>query len=766
MSNYGSFSGNGEEYIIRDVNTPRPQMNYTWNKKFLSAVNHFGGGIGAYGGRTATYIDPEGKGRCNIIRDGNRYFYIKEEDTVWNPGWYPVKTSLDTYQCTHGLGYTILESSLNGLCAKARVFVHTEQPVEIWTMTLKNMTDKDKDFKVYFVCDFLLEGYARYSDYNSYIYAKFEEDQNLLMCFNEAQERPHNWFHGFLSSDRQITGYESSKRSFLGTYGSFENPESIRKGVLSNTLAGCEQMTGVLEHTFHLKAGEEVSYHTLLGAADDMGTAKQITEEIFAQEVIEDTFQSLLLEKQKLIQDNYFVTPDEKINFLTNGWVKQQVRLCAEVGRDTGKGFRDQLQDAWAIAGFQPDLAREKIAETLRYQYCDGSCVRGWLPLDHHIYSDGPTWIAPAVNGYLKETGDFDFLQQKVPYLDSGEDTVWGHILTSARYSSEDLGEHGLVLAHDGDWNDSLNGIGTGGRGESVWTSISLCYALDNTAEIAREILQDAVVSEEMEARRLKIEKAINAYAWDGEWYLAAYNDLRNPVGSHKEEEGKIYLNSQTWAILSGVAKEERAEKCLEAVDKYLESEHGPLTLYPAYHSYNPNIGRLTGFVPGIWENGTPYCHGGAFKVVADCIMGRGDIAYQTLCKILPDSKWNPSQHSGCEPYALTNMYMGPENPRAGQTMFAWITGTAGWIYRTVTQYMLGFFPGYASIKLDPCIPREWKNISFKRTFRGDTYLIEIQNKDGQQKGIKSCVVDGKPVNGNEIPIYGDGGEHLIFIEM
>ncbi len=766
MSSFGQFYNQGEEYVITEVNTPRPLMNYTWNDRFLSAVNHFGGGQGAYGGRTTCYIDPQGQGRCSIIRDGGRYFYVKERDTVWNPGWYPVKTPLDHYRCTHSIGYSTVEGSLNGLMVNARVFVNEEQPAEIWTVTLKNSTSHVKDFKVYFACDFALEGYARYSDYNSYVFSRFDEAHNLLICYNEAQERPHPWFNGFVATDRKISAYESRKKAFLGTYGSFEAPMSIHKGGLTNRLAACEPMVGVLEHTFHLEAGEELTYHTALGAADHMDTAVKITEALFAEGRIEEDFDRLLKKKRRLIDANHIETPDEKINYLANSWVKQQVQLCAEAGRDTGKGFRDQLQDAWAIAAFNPELAREKIIETLRYQYRDGRCVRGWLPLDHHIYSDGPVWIAPTVNAYLKETGDFSFLDVVVPYLNEGEDTVWGHILTAARYSSEDLGEHGLVLAHDGDWNDSLNGIGTGGKGESVWTSIALCYALNNTGEIARDVYGNIVLEEEMLLREEKIKKAINKNAWDGDWYLAAINDLGDAVGSGRETEGRIYLNSQTWAILSKVADKDRAEQCLKAIDTYLDSDYGPLTLFPAYRSYHVNIGRLSSFVPGIWENSTPYCHGGAFKVVADCIAGRGDIAYRTLLKILPDSEFNPSDHSGCEPYALTNMYLGPENPRAGETMFAWVTGTAGWIYRAITQYMMGFFPGYQTVTLDPCLPSEWKQCSYTRTYRNHVYHITVLNKSGKQKGITSCTVDRIPIAGNQIPIFTDDRAHYITIEL
>ena len=709
MSSFGHFSADGREFCVTEKETKRPLLNYIWNSSILSGVNQFGGGEGAYGGRTSSYIDPNGKGRCSIFKNGNRYFYIKNLETceVWNPGWFPTKTEIDSFECIHGLGYSIIKSKFKGTEVIARVFINEEDPAEIWSINIKNTTNKVQKLRVFSFAEYSLEGYARYSDYNSYVHGEFDEKNNLIVCFNEAQERPHDWFNGFMATDLKISGFDTSRKSFMGAYGSISMPDAVKNGSCNNSLAACELMVGVLQNDIELKPSEEINFNVLMGATNSKNTAIHMTQKLFKKGKIEEEFENIKKYKDKIINDINIETPDEKVNIFANCWLKQQVQLCAEVGRDTGKGFRDQLQDAWAVASFNPKLAREKIIETLMHEYSDGRCVRGWLPLDNHIYSDGPTWIAPAVNAYLKETGDFEFLNEIVPYLDKGEASVLEHILTAVRHSSEDLGERELVLARDGDWNDSLNMIGLSGKGESVWTSISLYYALNNTAEIAKFILKDIELENEMNNRATKIKKAINEKGWDGEWYLAAYNDKGEKVGTHTEIEGSTYLNSQTWAVMSGVCDGERTEKCLKAVDEILDSPYGPLTLYPTYTKFNPNIGRLSSFIPGIWENGTPYCHGGTFKIVADCVVGRGNEAYKTMLKILPDSIENPSTHSGCEPYALTNMYFGPDNPRSGETMFAWVTGTAGWMFRAMTQYMLGFYPDYEGFNIEPCIPDE-----------------------------------------------------------
>lgn len=766
MESYGKFIKE-KEFKITNPQTPRPQLNYIWNSRILSGVNQNGGGVGAYGQRAQAYIDPDGKGRCSVIRDGNRYFYIKNKatGTVFNPGQYPVLTPVENYYCTHGLGYSEIHGECEGIAATARVYVNAADPCEIWKVTLANRSEESKEISLYSFADFELVGYQRYSDYNSYVHAEYDEKNHLIMCFNKAMERPHEWFNGFIASNVEPTAFETSRKGFLGAYGSIVAPEAVKAEKLADNFSACEQMCGAMQHDFILQGKEEVSLYILIGDADEMTTAAEICKKLFAGSKIEDDYQALLNLKEEMSSSIYVSTPDEKINCLTNYWLKQQVQLCAEVGRDTGKGFRDQLQDAWAVASFNPELAKEKILETLTYMYSDGRCVRGWLPLDHHIYSDGPTWIAPTINAYIKETGDVEFLHHPVKYLDKGEDTVWEHILTAVRFASDDTGEHGLVHSRDGDWNDSLNMTGLQGKGESVWTSIALCYALKNTAEMAEMLLQDQKVHDEMLERRDRMVKAINEQAWDGEWYLAAINDYNEKVGSHEEKEGSIYLNSQTWAILAEVAEGERAKQCIESVDKYLDSDYGPLTLYPTYTKFNNRIGRLTSFIPGIWENGTPYCHGGTFKVVADCLLGRGDKAYETILKILPDSETNPSTHSGCEPYALTNMYFGPDNPQKGKTLFAWVTGTAGWMFRAVVQYMLGFYPEYDGFTINPCIPSSWGEVTLTRKFRGDTYHITIKNEGKKQSGVAHVTLDGEMVD-KKVKLVGDGKNHTVVVTM
>ncbi|MBQ4155830.1 MAG: hypothetical protein IJD90_03385, partial [Clostridia bacterium] len=369
MANFGHFSEKGNSYVITEKQPARPLLNYIWNPRVLAGVNHLGGGIGAYGVRALSYIDPTGKGRCSVIRDGNRYFYVKDKNSgkVFNPGWYPTKTQVQDYSCTHGLGYSTITSTCDGICASAKIFVNEEDPAEIWTITIENKSNEKREVSVYSFAEFQLEGYQRYSDYNSYVHGEFDEETNSIVCFNLAMERPHEWFNGFMSSNLKPVAFDTSKRAFLGVYGSAFAPEGIQKDKLSNSLAACEQMVGALQHDFKLAKGESVSFNVLIGCVDSIQTAKALAKKIFANGKIESDWNAMISGKKALSEGIFVNTPDEKINNFANFWLKHQVALCAEVGRDTGKGFRDQLQDAWAVAAFNKDLSKEKIVETLTY---------------------------------------------------------------------------------------------------------------------------------------------------------------------------------------------------------------------------------------------------------------------------------------------------------------------------------------------------------------------------------------------------------------
>lgn len=762
-NSFGYFQNNGLEFVVTEKNTPRALVNYSWNKKFISGVSQHGGGDGVYKERCLQYIDK--RGRNLMIKNGHRYFYINdiENGNVWSPGWHPVQEKLDEFKCIHGLGYSIVESTKNGIETSMRMFVPEKEACEIWTISLKNTNSNTKKIKFYTFVDWQLQGYTAYCDYFSCLSSEFYDDINALHAKNRAVERGHDFYDGFVASDIKPSGFESSRKQFLGNFGHVNAPKAVMQGYCSNSLASCEYMVGVLEHTIELLPNETFVFNVIIGATNGSDDIRSTVDSLFNKtDAIEQEFIALKERNKVLVEKVKIKTPNNHVNHLMNGWLKKQIQIYAEVGSDNGRGFRDALQLLWAAASFDLDYTKKMMKECLQHQFADGHTLRGWLPIDDHHYSDGPVWIAPALEAYLIESGDYDFLNVVVPYFDKGEATILEHMLQGLRHSSEDLGEHGLIKCHFGDWNDSLTGVGVNDKGESVWTTIAIVYSLKTAANIVSNVLNDNTLKDELLKRAKRLTVAINEQAWDGDWFLRAINDYGTKVGTHTEKEGKIYLLPQVWAILADIVDDSRKELLYKMIDTHLESDYGSLTLTPPYTQRNDKIGRLTAFEPGIWENGSPYCHSNGFKIIADCIGGRGNKAWNSYQKAMPDNPTTPSTHSGCEPYAFTNQYLGPDNRRAGETQFAWMTGTAGWYYRAMSEYIIGVRGDFKGLKIDPCLPDTWKTCSVERDFRGARYKIDIYNPEGLQKGKVNLIVDGKPIDGNITPDFNDGNLHEI----
>jgi cellobiose phosphorylase len=598
------------------------------------------------------------------------------------------------------------------------------------------------------------------------IHAEHYPEKNIVQCCNRAAERTHEFFDGFVASDLKPSGMDSSKDAFLGPFGHYNCPAALEKGALTNSPAACEYLAGVLEHSICLEPGGEKSFNVFIGASSGIEMTRGIVAALSTSGMVTAQFAKLAEGKNKGIEKILINTPDKRVDYLINVWIKQQMQVYADVGSDNGRGFRDAMQMLWATSSFDIPYTKRMIVECLEHQFSDGHTLRGWLPIDDHHYSDGPVWIAPVIDAYLKESGDFDFLNENVKFYDEGSGSVWEHILRGSKHLSDDVGEHGLTKCHFGDWNDSLTGIGIEGRGESVWTSIAAVFSLKITAEIAHRVRDDQTESDDLLARAQRLTSAINTHAWDGNWYLRAINDYGEKVGTNTETEGRIYLLPQVWAIMAGIVDEKRKDQLYKIVDEYLETDCGSRVQFPPYTKFNPRIGRITRMVPGIWENGTAYCHANSFKVVADCYAGRGDKAYTSFKKAMPDSEWNPSTHSGCEPYVMTNQFLGPENRRAGKTLWAWMTGSASWYFRAMTQWMIGVRPDFDGLIIDPCLPSSWKKCSLERDFRGARYHVKIKNPDGLQKGNLIVRLDGKAWKNNKIPIFNDGKVHNVEVTL
>ncbi|MEA2062696.1 MAG: hypothetical protein U9P14_03265, partial [Gemmatimonadota bacterium] len=466
-SSFGYFDQGGAEFVVTGYDTPLPLVNYYWNERFISGASQHMAGIGCFTGRPMQYMDPGC--RCLIVRDENRHFYLRDDETghFWSPGYYPVsRVAPDSFQCRHGLGYSVLEASNYGIKTRLRIFVPEDLETELWTVRLTNETSRSRKVRFYSFIDWLLTGYEEYCDYHSALRGTYDPESYSVTGLNKAPECPHERFGAFVASDRPPSGFDTSRRDFLGALGTVSVPEAVIRGRMGNSLAVCEKMAGTLEHTFELEPGGLVEFNVAMGSTDSAETTREICKRAFGPQPVEKV-EKLFAGMQKKLEAKYATvlvnTPDERLNYLFNGWIKRAIQLHTEVGTDTGQGLRDVLQAAWAVSSYDPEGARRKIVTSLKYQFAEGHTLRGWDPPDYHHYSDGPVWIAPALESYLKESGDYSFLDTVVPYFDKGRGTVWEHTLTAIRHATDDVGRHGLVRMHYGDWNDSLNMMGNEG---------------------------------------------------------------------------------------------------------------------------------------------------------------------------------------------------------------------------------------------------------------------------------------------------------------
>jgi cellobiose phosphorylase len=762
MASFGHFSKDGREYIIEQPLAPiRHLINFCWNGSVVSGVNQFGTGEGVFNNVTLLYNNPDG--RCRMIRDGHRYFYVRDEEsgTYWNTGCFPVKHEPYKFTATYGTGYSRYIHETENIKTDALCYVASDEPVEIWRINFENLGDTPRTLKLYPYVEWLLTGYDIKSDYYSYLLSEYYDDINTIVGYNTADERPHERYNGFVSSNIKPSGYTGSAREFMGTYGEPSRPRNVAEGVCSNKPTCNENLAGALEIPVKLGKGEKKEVVVIIGSTSDITETRRLVKKILDRKYLDECLDLLMKSKDNIINHTVINTPDEKINRMVNIWAKMQIQLCAEFGRDGVKGFRDTLQDAWGITSFWPELGKEKMLETFRYQYKEGWALRGYMPATYKHYSDSTTWILPAITEYIKHTGDTAVLDEVIPYFDEGEGTVLDHIIRALRYLNKDKGEHGLCLAHMGDWNDSLNWMGVKGKGESVMTSMAHYRCLKLFSELINEVDGDPALIKEMDAAAEEIKKSIETYAWDGEWYLEGYSDYGRKVGSKENEQGRIYMVPQAWAVISGAGSSERIDKSVRAVEEKLDSKTGMVMCWPAFTKRDEHVGRLTIMLPGMYENASTYCHGSGFMIAAYLLLGKANEALKLYRKVLPDSDNHPSDLSGVEPYAFTNQYLGRDNLRAGVSVSGWITGTAGWMYRDMVNLMVGFQPDYKGVYIKPCIPDEWNDMSISTTLRGVKYNVKI-TRSCCGKGM---TVNGKAAEGNYIP-YGGEKEYDVEVRI
>ncbi len=788
MNAYGYFADGGREFVISRPDTPRPWCNYLFNKRYCALISHTGGGY--------SFIDASGYDRSTRSYPGEmvladrpgRWIYVRDNDTgeYWSINWQPVRKWPERWETRHGLGYTVLSSSYNGIDGRIRYFVPLHQPLEIWSVTVTNRSSRPRSLSLFSYQEFSLGNYVTDLVERSFfnLFNEVEFEHGIILATkrlwvksgvhipNEAWDK---W--AFVTTNGPWTGFDTLREAFIGTYRSHADPLAVERGRCTGSIGDGSDAVAVLQFDLTLAPGEETTFDLLAGIVERKPQASELKEMFRDRQDVEEEFERL-----KAFWDDYLdrlvvETPDPDFNLSVNVWNKYQCWITAHwsrmvspyIGGGSIFGFRDTAQDILGILPTDVEMSRERTILIVRHQFADGGCIHNWDPITDSGprtgHSDDPLWLVMAVINYIKETGDFDFLNLEVPYYDTGRGTVLEHLSKALEYAYDSRSPRGLSLMGAADWNDGLDQVGRKGRGESVMTTQFLAWMLREMAELM-EAMGDQQSASFYLQRFEEVRNAVNQWAWDGQWYWRGTLDSGEVFGSAANNEGRIYINPQSWSVLSQVAPLERALRAMDSVKEYLDTPYGPALLLPAYSRPDPQIGIITRFVPGTKENGTIFNHPVCWAVIAECILKRADRAYEYWKKTSFLTRGRQPEVYKVEPYVYAEYVYGPDHPNFGQGEFTWTTGTAAWMWRACIDWILGIRPTYHGLLIDPCVPSHWQEYTVVRQFRGSKYSITVRNPEGVSCGVSELWVDGKRFDGNLVPPLEDGTTHKVLAIM
>jgi cellobiose phosphorylase len=783
LMKYGYFDEKNREYVIKRPDTPAPWINYLGSDEYCALFSNTAGGYSFHKDPRDRRILRYRYNNLPIDRPG-RYIYIKDKNKkdYWSASWQPVLKPLNKfkYECRHGIGYSVIASKYNGIASKVTYFVPLGVNAEVWMMELENTTSKARNLQLFSYLEFCMwHGLLDMTDFQYMLnIAKAYKKDNIILHETGHYPKYDKKNISFFSSSAKIKSYDCLREEFIGQYRKEDNPIAVEKGKCSNSVAsGGNPCAGACFETKIGPKGKKTIVFVL-----GFGESESICRSI-AKKYTKASAAKKALKELKNYWEEYFSTykaktPDKEVDLMVNTWNQYQCRTTFnwsrsasyyESGIGRGMGFRDSNQDTLGVMHSISEKVKPRICDLAACQFKAGNCYHQYFPLtkegDGGGYSDDPLWLVLSVSAYLKETGDLKFLKHKVKYADKGKGTIFEHLCKAVDYVYKTTGPHKLPLAGFADWNDCLNLGGPKKHGESLMVAEQLVWAAAELVRIS-QVLKDKKSENKYKKIKDEMSKRINKVAWDGTWYLRGFNDDGKAIGTKKDKVAKIFLNTQSWAVLSGAADKKRAKKCMDNVKKYLNTKHGIILLNPAYRTFDPKIGAMGTFPGGLKENAGIFSHANPWAVIAESLIGRGDRSMEYYKKISPATRNKIAAIHKTEPYIYAQFISGKDHPRFGEAKNSWLTGSAAWNLVAVTQYILGIRPDYQGLVIDPCIPKNWKKFEVERLFRGNKYKIEVLNPKGVYKGIKEITVDNKKIEGNVLPLFKDKKVHKVKVVM
>lgn len=798
MNPYGYFDDPAREYVITRPDTPLPWLNYLGSDDFFGLCTNTAGGYTFW--KDAKLRRLTRYRYNNAPMDlGGRYLYVRDSGTIWNPGWKPMKTALDRYECRHGLGYTRIMGEKNGVEVEMLLFIPPGENVEVWKTTVRNKSGQTKNLTLFSFVEFcLFEALNDMTNYQrTYSIGEVEVEGSVVYHKTEYRERRNHYT--LFAATRPIDGFDTSRDEFVGVHNGLHDPAVPLAGRAKNSIAHGWNPIGSHQIDLCLAAGAEESFAYLLAYVEQGDRPKFARRYVMNKEVgqavvarysqpgaVDRAFQQVKSYWEGLLSRFQVECPDPHASRMLNTWNQYQCMVTFNLSRSAslfetgigrGMGYRDSNQDILGFVHMIPERARRRLLDLAGTQLSDGTCYHQYQPLTKKgnaeiggHFNDDPLWLILASVAYIKETGDKSILSEPVGYADtpgSGEDLLH-HLEISIAYTLNNRGPHRLPLIGHADWNDCLNlncfstepnesfqtvGDVEGSQAESVMIAGLFLYAAREMAALY-DWLGQSRDAERHRGYYKEMLDAVEEEAWDGAWYTRAFDAQSKPVGSKECSEGQIFIESQGWCVLGGAGGGNgRARRAMQSVHEKLYTPNGIVLQTPPYSEYHLELGEVSSYPPGYKENAGIFCHNNTWIQLGWCLLGEGERALEYYLSICPSAKEDQIETYRCEPYVYAQMIAGRDSPTPGEAKNSWLTGTAAWTFLSVSQGLVGVYPEYEGLRIDPCIPKSWKNLAITRTFRGAEYRIRVKNPSGVCRGVRSITVNGEIIAGDEIPL-------------
>jgi len=794
---YGYFDDKNHEYVIKRPDTPRSWSNYLGSTEYGAIITNNAGGY--------SFVKSSAQGRFIRLRfnaipmdQPGRYFYLHDKDSkdYWSASWQPVGKPLKDYksECHHGLGYTRIISEYSSIRTETLYFVPIERMYECWVLKITNKGKKKRRLSVFTYVEYA-NSWNVSQDTVNLQYSQYIVNMNVIDGIIDHGINVHmpsvpdnplidgQSRHTFLAlAGANVKAYDTDREVFIGPYRTYANPIVVERGKCKNSKAVGDNGCGVLQADIDLKPGESKEVIVLMGIGSAEIEGKKAVRIMGSSEKVQKEFAKLNDYWRSRISAMSADTPDPDFNSMFNTWnpynnlityAWSRAASLVYSGERDGLGYRDTVQDMLGVIHCIPDEVGGRLELMITGQVSSGGAMPLVKPFRHfpgqekapdekEYRSDDCMWLFNTVPAYVKETGNIEFFDKVLPYADKEEDTVFGHLKKAIQFNLERSGKHGLPCGLLADWNDCLV---LGYDGETVFVAFQLRYALKTFIEIAN-MLNREDDARWAEAHLKTLDENIEKYAWDGEWYLRAIRADGVKFGSKENDEASIFLEPQPWAIISGHLTGERAERLLDVVRKRLYTDYGFMICDPPVEKTDPRIIKARLFNKGMKENGSIFQHTQSWVVIAESLIGRGNKAYEYFRKFLPSAYNEIPELREVEPYVYAQFTHGKYSPRYGSSRLPWLTGTASWAYYTAAQFILGVQPDYYGLRIDPCIPSKWKELKVVRKFRNKIFNIRIENKSGNQKGIKRMIVNGDTQENNFIALEQMKEKNEVIVEM